>query len=71
MKEKRVPFILERGSKPFVKTMLYDFYMFILLLVYYLLCLLLAPPALLLDFFFKTRKYTQLLKSFFSYVANL
>lgn len=71
MKEKRVPFVLERGFSSFVKTMLYDFYMFILLLVYYLLCLLLAPPALLLDFFFKTNKYTRILKSFFSYIANL
>lgn len=71
MKEKLVPFVLKGGFGPFIKTILYDFFMFFLLLVYYFLCLLLAPPALILDYLFKTNKNTSSLKSLFRYLANL
>lgn len=71
MKDKYVPFVIEKGSVPFVKTMIYDFYMFILLIVYYLFFVIFALPALALDYAFKCAVFTDSVKSFFRYVANL
>jgi hypothetical protein len=71
MNSNTAPFVLEKGFMAFMKTIVFDFYMFLQLVLFYVVCLVLGVLFLILDEIFRTKKLTNSLAAFFEYIANL
>jgi len=71
MNSNTAPFVLEKGFMAFMKTIVFDFYMFVQLVLFYVVCLVLGVLFLILDKIFRTNKLTNSLAAFFEYIANL
>jgi len=67
----KVPFVLGKGARAMISTLMFDFTMFLQLLLYYALCFLFGPWAVLLDYLTKSRRYSRGLAAFFNFLANL
>ena len=70
MSDKHTPFVIEKGFWAFLKTLIYDFYMFLQLLLFYAVCLTIGILFSFADKLLKTNRLTDSLASFFNKVGN-